>query len=230
VGAGGAGSVLRDRWCGQLVVAMGKAARLLARAWTHRALGCTGIVSRTVAGRYRGAGVVVTVRGYPWMRGVEATVAGQQLREIIAAGVTEWGWGGHGGGYGPVTAPVTPPSGAPRWRGHADLPGAGSQTGWSRGIIGEYFAGDVLPPTDRFDVLTRLATARDRVEEHGRRRPPTNGGPRQPVAPTRLLGRVGCRPQRPTAVSTLAPEDRRGQQCPTGPPSPCPCMIDYRTS
>jgi hypothetical protein len=105
-----------------------------------------------------------------------------------------------------------------------------AKTGCSRGIIGEYFAGDVLPPTDRFDVLTRLATARDRVEEHRRRRPPTNGGPRQPVAPTRLPGRVGCRPQRPTAVSTLAPEDRRGQQCPTGPPSPCPCMIEYRTS
>ncbi|HEV2344851.1 MAG TPA: tetratricopeptide repeat protein, partial [Actinocrinis sp.] len=48
--------------------------------------------------------------------------------------------------------------------------------GWSHGIIGEYLAGRVLPPTDRFDVLVRLlgatpaelgvlATARDRVEE-----------------------------------------------------------------
>ena len=26
-------------------------------------------------------------------------------------------------------------------------------TGWSRGIIGEYFGGNILPPTDRFDVL-----------------------------------------------------------------------------
>ncbi len=51
-----------------------------------------------------------------------------------------------------------------------------SRTGWSHGIIGEYLAGRVLPPTDRFDVLIRLlgatpaeqgvlATARDRVEE-----------------------------------------------------------------
>lgn len=49
-------------------------------------------------------------------------------------------------------------------------------TGWSHGIIGEYLAGRVLPPTDRFDTLVRLlgatpaeqgalATARDRVEE-----------------------------------------------------------------
>jgi len=54
-----------------------------------------------------------------------------------------------------------------------------AKTGWSRGIIGEYFAGRVLPPTDRFDVLVRLlgagpaeqgllATARDRVEERRR--------------------------------------------------------------
>ncbi|NUR26085.1 MAG: tetratricopeptide repeat protein [Catenulispora sp.] len=55
-----------------------------------------------------------------------------------------------------------------------------AMTGWSHGIIGEYLAGRVLPPTDRFDTLVRLlgarpaeqralATARDRVEE-GRRR------------------------------------------------------------
>ncbi|MEV6304866.1 tetratricopeptide repeat protein [Actinoplanes sp. NPDC051861] len=55
-----------------------------------------------------------------------------------------------------------------------------AKTGWSHGIIGEYLAGRVLPPTDRFDVLIRLlgatpaeqgllATARDLVEE--RRRP-----------------------------------------------------------
>ena len=53
-------------------------------------------------------------------------------------------------------------------------------TGWSHGIIGEYLAGNVLPPTDRFDVLVRLlgatpaeqgalATARDRIEERRRR-------------------------------------------------------------
>jgi hypothetical protein len=57
-----------------------------------------------------------------------------------------------------------------------------AKTGWSRGIVGEYFVGNVLPPTDRFDELTRLlgaspseqgalATARDRVEEHRRGAP-----------------------------------------------------------
>jgi predicted ATPase len=80
------------------------------------------------------------------------------------------------------------------------------KTGWSRGIIGEYFAGNVLPPTDRFDVLVRLlgataaeqgalATARDRVEEY-RRNPlsPTDASPgrvRLPAAVTELLGRDG---------------------------------------
>ncbi len=54
-----------------------------------------------------------------------------------------------------------------------------AKTGWSHGIIGAYFAGRTLPPTDRFDALIRilgaapaeqgpLASARDRVEE-GRR-------------------------------------------------------------
>ncbi|MCA2216522.1 tetratricopeptide repeat protein [Jidongwangia harbinensis] len=54
-----------------------------------------------------------------------------------------------------------------------------AKTGWSHGIVGEYFAGRVLPPTDRFDELIRLlgadqaeqgrlATARDRVEERRR--------------------------------------------------------------
>jgi AAA domain len=58
----------------------------------------------------------------------------------------------------------------------------------------------VLPPTDRFDVLTRLlgataaeqgglATARDQVEEHRRGPPPTYGRLYLPAAPTRLLGR-----------------------------------------
>ncbi|GAA2182698.1 ATP-binding protein [Micromonospora lupini] len=57
-----------------------------------------------------------------------------------------------------------------------------AKTGWSRGIIGEYFAGNILPPPERFDALIRLlgatpteqgvlATARDRIEE--RRRRPT---------------------------------------------------------
>lgn len=51
-----------------------------------------------------------------------------------------------------------------------------ARTGWAHGVIGDYFAGKTLPPTDRFDILIdllgttpaeqrRLATARDRVEE-----------------------------------------------------------------
>lgn len=50
----------------------------------------------------------------------------------------------------------------------------------AHGIIGDYFSGKRLPPTDRFDDLVRLlgaspaeqgalATARDRVEEKQRR-------------------------------------------------------------
>lgn len=61
-------------------------------------------------------------------------------------------------------------------------------TGWSRASIGEYFAGQTLPPTDRFDVLVRLlgaagaeqgvlATARDRVEERRRERQADVPGP-----------------------------------------------------
>ncbi|MEU4338723.1 tetratricopeptide repeat protein [Micromonospora lupini] len=87
-----------------------------------------------------------------------------------------------------------------------------AKTGWSRGIIGEYFAGNILPPPERFDALIRLlgatpteqgvlATARDRIEE--RRRRPTRdhaatgragagavrargGGARAATAPTRF--------------------------------------------
>jgi tetratricopeptide (TPR) repeat protein len=71
-----------------------------------------------------------------------------------------------------------------------------AKTGWSRGILGEYFAGRVLPPTDRFDVLIRLlgatpteqgwlATARDRIEE-SRRAPAPARAPRA-APPTRQL-------------------------------------------
>ncbi|MFG1654172.1 ATP-binding protein [Micromonospora sp. NPDC049275] len=87
-----------------------------------------------------------------------------------------------------------------------------AKTGWSRGIIGEYFAGNILPPPERFDALIRLlgatpteqgllATARDRIEE--RRRRPTrdhaatgravagavrarSGGARAATGPTRF--------------------------------------------
>jgi DNA-binding SARP family transcriptional activator len=70
-----------------------------------------------------------------------------------------------------------------------------ARTGWSLGIIAQYFSGKSLPPVDRFDVLTRLlgasrveqgtlATARDRVDEHRRRVVAT------PDCQVRLLGLV----------------------------------------
>ena len=70
-----------------------------------------------------------------------------------------------------------------------------ARSGWSRGIIGEYLSGRVLPPTDRFDVLVQLlgadaaeqgalATARDRVEEY--RRALAGGSPRYPPTPRQL--------------------------------------------
>ena len=73
-----------------------------------------------------------------------------------------------------------------------------AKTGWSRGIIGEYFAGNILPPPERFDALIRLlgatpaeqgvlATARDRVEERRRRR-------RTRTARHRAGGRAGPGP------------------------------------
>jgi tetratricopeptide (TPR) repeat protein len=75
-----------------------------------------------------------------------------------------------------------------RRRGGAELTyrELASATGWSHGIIGEYLAGNVLPPTDRFDALIRLlgatpaeqgalATARDRIEERRRRSLPGAG-------------------------------------------------------
>jgi hypothetical protein len=62
-----------------------------------------------------------------------------------------------------------------------------ARTGWAHGVIGDYFAGKTLPPTDRFDTLVRLlgasrveqgplATARDRVEERRRGSAPAGGG------------------------------------------------------
>jgi hypothetical protein len=56
-----------------------------------------------------------------------------------------------------------------------------ARTGWAHGVIGGYFSGKTLAPTDRFDILVELlgatnseqfalATARDRVEEHRRDR------------------------------------------------------------
>jgi tetratricopeptide (TPR) repeat protein len=74
--------------------------------------------------------------------------------------------------------------------------------GWSHGIIGEYLAGRVLPPTDRFDVLVRLlgatsaelgalATARDRVEEARRLARRDGSGPSAADGATQTTGTRG---------------------------------------
>src|SRR5689334_17240274 len=78
-----------------------------------------------------------------------------------------------------------------RRRGGAELTyrELAARTGWSLGIIAQYFSGKSLPPVDRFDTLVRLlgaapgeqgalATARDRVDEHRRRSGPA---PRRPA-------------------------------------------------
>jgi Tfp pilus assembly protein PilF/transcriptional regulator with XRE-family HTH domain len=67
-----------------------------------------------------------------------------------------------------------------------------AKTGWSHAVIGQYFTGKVLPPTDRFDILIgllgatpaeqgALATARDRVEESGRAPTIARGNRPRPV-------------------------------------------------
>lgn len=78
-----------------------------------------------------------------------------------------------------------------------------ARTGWAHGVIGDYFAGKTLPPTDRFDTLVQLlgatgrelrllATARDRVEEARRSRAAANGraGPSALGAPRPHPGSV----------------------------------------
>jgi tetratricopeptide (TPR) repeat protein len=85
-----------------------------------------------------------------------------------------------------------------------------ARTGWSHGIIGEYLAGRVLPPTDRFDDLVRLlgatpaeqtalASARDRVEEQ------RTAAPAADHAGQRARGWSGVAPrQLPADLTTFA--------------------------
>ncbi|MEV0262110.1 NB-ARC domain-containing protein [Streptomyces sp. NPDC050617] len=88
-----------------------------------------------------------------------------------------------------------------------------ASTGWAHGVIGDYFAGKTLPPTDRFDALVRLlgaagpelgalATARDRVEERRRARM------QQAAAPAAAGGGPGSGPRpRPGAAPRELPPD-----------------------
>ncbi|WP_158647361.1 helix-turn-helix transcriptional regulator [Actinoplanes sp. ATCC 53533] len=83
-----------------------------------------------------------------------------------------------------------------------------TRTGWSRGIIGAYFTGKVLPSVDKLDELARqldatptelgaLATARDRVDEL---RP----------APRQLPGDVPAFTGRAAALAVLDAQPGRG--------------------
>src|SRR5438067_3431302 len=93
-----------------------------------------------------------------------------------------------------------------RHRGGAELTvrELAAKTGWSHGTVADYFAGKILPPTERFDALVRLlgtspaeqgtlATARDRVADARRagRSATTAVVPRQlPPAARHFAGRA----------------------------------------
>jgi hypothetical protein len=100
-----------------------------------------------------------------------------------------------------------------------------AKTGWSVSIIGSYFTGKILPPTDRFDILTALlganaaeqgglATARDRIAERRQVKAPAEGVPagRPPTTvnllPAEVPGFAG-RVSQLGELDALLPEDER---------------------
>jgi DNA-binding SARP family transcriptional activator len=94
-----------------------------------------------------------------------------------------------------------------------------ARTGWSYGVIGQYFTGKVLAPTDRFDVLVRLlgaapaeqgalASARDRVDERRRAGPVAADGP-PPVEIRTLGGLQVLRHGQPVPVDEWQPREAR---------------------
>jgi tetratricopeptide (TPR) repeat protein len=73
-------------------------------------------------------------------------------------------------------------------------------SGYAHSVIGDYFTGKTLPPTDRLDVLVVLlgatseeqkafATARDRIEERRRNAPPPVPSRQLPAATPHFVGR-----------------------------------------
>jgi DNA-binding SARP family transcriptional activator/Tfp pilus assembly protein PilF len=93
-----------------------------------------------------------------------------------------------------------------RRRGGAELTyrEIAAKTGWSLGIVAQYFSGKTLPPIDRFDALLRLlgaspaelgtlATARDQADElrRGHRRPASEAGAFRLLGPVNAMGPRG---------------------------------------
>jgi DNA-binding SARP family transcriptional activator len=94
-----------------------------------------------------------------------------------------------------------------------------ARTGWSYGVIGQYFTGKVLAPTDRFDVLVRLlgaapaeqgalASARDRVDERRRAGPVADDRP-SPVEIRTPGGLQVLRHGQPVPVDEWQPKEAR---------------------
>ncbi len=97
-----------------------------------------------------------------------------------------------------------------------------ARTGWSLGIVAQYFSGKSVPPIDRFDVLTRLlgatpaeqgtfATARDRAAESRRAGISTAAewpkfrvlGTVEAVGPEGIARLVGAKPKAIVALLAL---------------------------
>ncbi|MEK8106644.1 helix-turn-helix transcriptional regulator [Micromonospora sp. M12] len=69
-----------------------------------------------------------------------------------------------------------------------------AKTGWSRGIIGEYFSGNILPPPERFDALIRLLGATPPSRGAGHRAGPGRGATSSPEPEHASTGRAAARP------------------------------------
>lgn len=104
-----------------------------------------------------------------------------------------------------------------------------ARTGWSHGIIGEYLAGRVLPPTDRFDDLVRLlgatrveqralASARDRVEEQRTRTSAATGASSSVHPPG--SARTAASARRPGSAQAPDPHGTPSSARTPGPASP----------